>query len=48
MTESVLPLDKREVNLIKLLRELEHGHLTVFVQDALPVRIEKGIESKKL
>lgn len=42
-------LSRQERALIEFIRrELEHGSLTVFIQDGQPIRVETGIRSRKL
>ena len=41
-------LTQREQNLIKELREVPHGEVTVYMMDGQPIRIVVTKESKKL
>lgn len=41
-------LHEKERNLIKFIRELQFGEVTIKVQDGLPVMIEKAKEKVKL
>ncbi|MDD5700837.1 MAG: DUF2292 domain-containing protein [Dehalococcoidales bacterium] len=41
-------LSSRENNLIKELRKIQYGSVTIFIQAGNPVRIEKAIESRVL
>lgn len=56
MTEKMRPkhpdilikVSRLEAALIRELRMIQHGDLTVFVQDGLPIRVEQIRKSKKL
>lgn len=41
-------LHEKERNLIKFIRELQYGEITIKVQDGLPVLIERAKEKVKL
>jgi|GEM_PF-2293795 len=44
----VIKLTEAETNLIRLIRDLRHGKLEVFVQESQPVRAENVRQSIKL
>ena len=41
-------LREKEKNLIKFIRELQFGEVTIKVQDGLPMMVEKATEKVKL
>ena len=45
---SNMDLTEKEQHLIEEIRQIPFGEVVIFLQDNQPVRIEKGIESKKL
>lgn len=46
--EVIMLLNKKEINLITLLRGMTFGKVTVFIENSLPVRVEEIKESVKL
>ena len=44
----VIELTAREADLIRYIRALPYGELTISIQASQPVRIERGVESVKL
>jgi len=43
-----IELTAREADLIRYIRALAYGELTISIQASQPVRIERGVESVKL
>ena len=43
-----IKINEKEENLIKFIRQLGYGEVTIKVQDGLPVMIEKVMEKVKL
>jgi hypothetical protein len=43
-----IELTAREADLIRYIRALPYGELTISIQASQPVRIERGVESVKL
>ena len=41
-------ISEKDLRLLKLLREVDYGQITIFVQDGVPLRVEQGIKSTKL
>ncbi len=41
-------LNDKECTLIKLLREIKYGQVKIYIENSMPVRIEKIKESIKL
>lgn len=46
--EQAMMVTEQEQRLVDLLRTVEHGHVTVFMQDGAPVRVEEVKKSIKL
>lgn len=46
--KETMALTQCEANLIRYIRGFAYGHLTIDIQGAQPVRIERGVESVKL
>lgn len=45
---SQLVLNEKELNLIKLMREIAYGEIKIVVQDKVPIRVEEFKKSHKL
>ena len=41
-------LKEKEVNLLKIIRDVKYGEIKIIVQDGLPIRIEEMKKSIKL
>ncbi len=46
--KEVKQLTVREANLIRLIRDIEHGELRIIIQEGQPVRVEEIKKSIKL
>lgn len=45
---SQLNLSEKELNLVRLIREIAYGELKIIVQDKVPIRVEELRKSHKL
>lgn len=46
--ESIKELHKNEIKLLKFIKEIKYGEITIKIQDGVPVMIEKATEKVKL
>ncbi len=46
--KAVIILNEQEMSLIKKLREISYGRVTIYIENSIPVRIEEIRESIKL
>lgn len=48
MKKEIIKLKKPEIRLIYYIREIKYGSCEIFIQDGIPIRIEKAKQSIKL